>query len=56
MPAAPQGGGRGAAGGGAAAHSPAYMIKIAARPDGSFTVTNTRNGFSKTYPARTKAR
>src|SRR3954452_9093809 len=27
-PAAPQGGGRGAGGGGAAAHSPAYMIKI----------------------------
>ena len=55
--AAPQGpgGGRGA-GGGAAAHSPAYMIKISARPDGSFTVTNTRNGFSKTYAARPKAR
>jgi competence protein ComEC len=39
------GGGRG----GAAAHSPAYYLKISARTDGTFTVTNTRNGFSKTY-------
>jgi competence protein ComEC len=35
----------------AAAHSPAHWIKISARTDGSFTVTNARNGFSKTYPA-----
>ncbi|MGE0446201.1 MAG: ComEC/Rec2 family competence protein [Vicinamibacterales bacterium] len=35
-----------------AAHSPAYLIEVAARPDGTFTVTNTRNGFSKTYPAQ----
>ena len=34
------------------AHSPAYYIRISARPDGSFTVTNTRNGFSKTYGRR----
>ena len=27
----------------------AYWIKISARDDGSFTVTNARNGFSKTY-------
>jgi competence protein ComEC len=27
----------------------AYWIKLTAQPDGSFTVTNTRNGFSKTY-------
>ena len=27
----------------------AYWIKVAAREDGSFTVTNARNGFSKTY-------
>jgi competence protein ComEC len=27
----------------------AYWIKVAARADGTFTVTNTRNGFSKTY-------
>lgn len=30
---------------------PAHMIKVSARSDGSFTVSNTRNGFSKTYPA-----
>ena len=28
---------------------PAYWIKVSARADGSFTVTNTRNNFSKTY-------
>jgi competence protein ComEC len=27
----------------------AYWIKLSAQRDGSFTVTNTRNGFSKTY-------
>jgi hypothetical protein len=27
----------------------AYWIKVSAQPDGSFTVTNTRNGFSKSY-------
>jgi competence protein ComEC len=27
----------------------AYWIKLTAQPDGSFTVTNTRNGFSKSY-------
>jgi beta-lactamase superfamily II metal-dependent hydrolase len=57
-PAAPQdaaagrqggGGGRG----GAQAHSgPAFWIKVSAHADGSFTVTNTRNGFTKTYNAR----
>ena len=31
---------------------PAYWIKVAAKEDGSFTVTNARNGFSKTYAAR----
>jgi beta-lactamase superfamily II metal-dependent hydrolase len=30
----------------------AYWIKVSAQPDGSFTVTNARNGFSKTYKAR----
>lgn len=29
----------------------AYWIKLAAQQDGSFTVTNARNGFSKTYKA-----
>lgn len=27
----------------------AYWIKLVAQPDGTFTVTNARNGFSKTY-------
>jgi beta-lactamase superfamily II metal-dependent hydrolase len=30
---------------------PAFLIKVAAQADGTFTVTNTRNGFSKTYAA-----
>ena len=30
----------------------AYWLKVSAETDGSFTVTNTRNGFSKTYKAR----
>jgi competence protein ComEC len=34
------------------AHAPAYWIKVSARPDGSFTVTNSRNGFSRTYAKR----
>jgi beta-lactamase superfamily II metal-dependent hydrolase len=32
-------------------NGPAYWIKVAAQMDGSFTVTNGRNGFSKTYRA-----
>jgi hypothetical protein len=52
--APPQGtGARGGPGGfGGAAHSPAYLIKVSAQQDGTFTVTNTRNGFSKTYRSR----
>jgi len=30
----------------------AYWIKISAQADGTFTVTNQRNGFSKTYAPR----
>ncbi len=30
----------------------AYWIKVSAKEDGSFSVTNTRNGFSKTYAKR----
>ncbi len=30
----------------------AYWIKVSAQADGSFTVTNARNGFQKTYRAR----
>ena len=32
-------------------NGPAYWIKVSAHSDGSFTVTNQRNGFSKTYKA-----
>jgi competence protein ComEC len=40
------GGGRGPVGG----HTgPAFYFKVSAHSDGSFTVTNTRNNFSKTY-------
>jgi competence protein ComEC len=31
----------------------AYWVKVSAQADGTFTVTNTRNGFSKTYLPRT---
>lgn len=48
---APQGQ-RGGGGGPAAAHAPAYYLKISASENGTFTVTNSRNGFSKTYAAR----
>jgi competence protein ComEC len=30
-------------------NGPAYWIKVSAQQDGTFTVTNARNGFSKTY-------
>ena len=30
-------------------NGPAFWIKVSARPDGTFTVTNQRNGFAKTY-------
>ena len=33
---------------------PAYWIKISALRDGTFTVTNARNGFAKTYGARSR--
>jgi hypothetical protein len=32
-------------------NGPAHWIKVTARDDGAFTVTNGRNAFSKTYPA-----
>jgi beta-lactamase superfamily II metal-dependent hydrolase len=47
-PGTPPGGGRGRGG-----HTgPAFYIKVSAQADGTFTVTNTRNGFSKTYAAK----
>ena len=42
--------------GNATGHTPAYWLKISAQPDGSFTITNPRNGFSKTYGPRVPAR
>ena len=30
-------------------NGPAHFVKVSAQADGSFTVTNSRNGFSKTY-------
>jgi competence protein ComEC len=33
----------------------AYWVKVSAQSDGTFTVTNARNGFSKTYKARTRS-
>ena len=33
-------------------NGPAYWFKVQAKQDGSFTVSNQRNGFTKTYPAR----
>ena len=32
-------------------NGPAHHIRVTARADGSFTVTNSRNGFSRTYAA-----
>lgn len=54
----PGGGGRGGSGGGrggaAGGHTgPAFYIKVSAFADGTFTVTNTRNNFSKTYQPTT---
>ena len=50
------GGGRGGGGRGnqPPPHTPAYWIKVTAQQDGTFTVTNARNGFSKTYVASRK--
>jgi len=50
---APGAGGPGGGRGGPQAppHVPAYWIKIVAQQDGSFTVTNARNNFSRTYTA-----
>jgi beta-lactamase superfamily II metal-dependent hydrolase len=64
--AGPQAGGRtgGPAGGGfgrgrgpgAGAHTPAYWIKVTVQPDGTYTVTNSRNDFSRTYTPVAKSR
>ena len=49
-PAGRQGGGRG--GPGVPHTGVAFLIKVSAQADGTFTVTNTRNGFSRTYKPR----
>ena len=35
-------------------NGPAYWFKVSARSDGSFSITNARNGFTKTYAARAR--
>ena len=60
-PAPGAGGGQGQRAGGRGSnplppHTPAFWLKISAQPDGSFTVTNSRNGFSKAYTRRSAAR
>jgi len=35
-------------------NGPAYWIKVSAHADGSFSVTNARNGFAKTYAVNRK--
>jgi beta-lactamase superfamily II metal-dependent hydrolase len=53
LPAAPVAAQPGAAAQPAPAHDgEAFWIKVSARDDGSFTVTNARNDFSKAYAAR----
>ena len=48
-----QGGGGGGRGGPGQPHTgPASWIKVSAQADGTFTVTNSRNGFSRTYKPR----
>lgn len=54
-PAGPPPGGFGPGGPGATrinaqGHTPAYLIHVEAQADGGFVVTNTRNGFRKSYP------
>jgi len=44
--------GGGAAGGRGEHTGPAFWIKVSAQSDGTFSVTNTRNNFTKTYAAR----
>jgi competence protein ComEC len=52
-PAGRQGGPGGGRGGPGVPHiGPAFLIKVSAQADGTFTVTNTRNGFSRTYKPR----
>ena len=52
--APPPGGGGGR--GNQTGHTPAYWLRVTAYPDGTFTITNPRNGFSKTYGKRVPPR
>jgi competence protein ComEC len=45
-------GGGGGRGGGQPPHTPAHYIKVSVQADGTFTVSNSRNNFSKTYAPR----
>ena len=52
-PTTPGQGGRPGGGAGRRGHTgPAFWIKVSAESDGTFSVTNTRNNFTKTYTAR----
>ena len=55
QPAAGAGRAGGGAGGGRGAgqppHTPAFWLKVTVQPNGTYTVLNTRNNFSKTYAA-----
>jgi hypothetical protein len=51
-PGAGRAGGRGP---GQPPHTPAYALKITVQPDGTYTVLNTRNDFSRTYAPKAKA-
>jgi beta-lactamase superfamily II metal-dependent hydrolase len=46
------GGGRGP---GQPPHTPAYWLKVTVQPDGTYTVLNTRNNFSRTYTPKARA-
>jgi beta-lactamase superfamily II metal-dependent hydrolase len=37
---------------GPSANCPANLLKVSVAPDGKYTLTNTRNGFTKTYSSR----
>jgi beta-lactamase superfamily II metal-dependent hydrolase len=49
------GAGRGGRGPGPPPHTPAYRREVTVQPDGTYTVLNTRNNFSRTYTAKAKA-
>jgi competence protein ComEC len=50
-PGAARGGGGGGRGAAQPPHTPAHWVKISVAANGTYTVTNTRNNFSKTYTA-----